>query len=322
MKLDKAHKASELASWLKARLVGNGDLEITGINEIHKLHKGDVTFVDYEKYYDKAKNSKATAIITNQEFEVPADKVLIISDDPFRDYNLLAQRFCPTCRYGYGHSTDSYYVSPTAKIGENTIIMPGCFVGNHVKIGNNCMIYPNVVINDNTEIGNNVVIHANTTIGADAFYYKMREHENGKRYDKMHTIGKTIICDYVEIGSGCTIDRGVSGDTFIGEGTKIDNQVMIGHCVEIGKNCLIAAQCGIAGCTILEDNVILWGQVGVSKTLRLGEGCVVLAKSGVSKNLEPGKMYFGIPAREAQNKWKEIALIRKLPEMWEKLMRQ
>jgi UDP-3-O-[3-hydroxymyristoyl] glucosamine N-acyltransferase len=319
MKLDKPHKASELAKWLNTEFIGNGDLEVTGINEIHKLDKGDITFVDYEKYYDKAKSSKATAIITNKQFDIPEDKVLIISDDPFRDYNLLAQRFCPTCKYGYAHSADSYYVSPTAQVGSHTIIMPGCFIGNHVKIGSNCMIFPNVVIYDNTEIGDNVTIHANTTIGADAFNYKMREHEGGKRYDKMHTIGKTIIHNFVEIGSGCTVDRGVSANTVIGEGTKIDNQVMVGHGVEIGKNCLIAAQCGIAGKTVLEDNVILWGQVGVSKSLRLGEGCVVLAKSGVSKDLEAGKMYFGTPAREAQNKWKELALIRKLPEMWEKL---
>lgn len=319
MKLDKPHKASELAEWLGAELIGNGDIEITGINEIEKLHKGDITFVDYEKYYEKAKNCNATAIITNKTFEVSSDKILIISEDPFRDYNLLAQRFCPTCRYGYAHPSDSYYISPTAEIGKHTIIMPGCFVGNHVKIGSNCMIFPNVVIYDNTEIGNNVTIHANSTIGADAFYYKLRSHGEESRYEKVHIIGKTIIHDYVEIGSGCTIDRGVSDNTVIGEGTKIDNQVMIGHCVEVGKNCLIAAQCGIASNTILEDHVVLWGQVGVSKSLRLGEGSVVLAKSGVTKNLEGGKIYFGTPAMEAQKKWKEMAIVRKLPELWEKL---
>jgi UDP-3-O-[3-hydroxymyristoyl] glucosamine N-acyltransferase len=129
-----------------------------------------------------------------------------------------------------------------------------------------------------------------------------------------------VIEDWVEIGAGCTIDRGVSGDTLIGAGTKIDNLVQIGHDSVIGKNCLLAAQVGIAGATTLEDNVILWGQVGVSKTLTIGKGAVLYAQSGVPASLEGGKNYFGSPAIEAKEKMKELIWVKRIPELWEKVM--
>src|SRR5205085_2804736 len=134
-------------------------------------------------------------------------------------------------------------ISESATIGTGTVIQPGAFIGNNVVIGKNCLIHSNVSVYDHTEIGNDVIIHANTVIGSDAFYFKRRKDY----YDKMLSCGRVIIHDRVEIGASCTIDKGVSGDTIIGEGTKIDNQVHIGHDTVIGKNCLFAAQVGIAG---------------------------------------------------------------------------
>jgi UDP-3-O-[3-hydroxymyristoyl] glucosamine N-acyltransferase len=136
----------------------------------------------------------------------------------------------------------------------------------------------------------------------------------------MTSCGRVVIEDWVEIGAGCTIDRGVSGDTKIGAGTKLDNLVHIGHDTVVGKNCLLAGQVGIAGATTLEDNVILWGQVGVSKTLTIGRDAVLYAQSGVPASLEGGKNYFGSPAVEAKEKMKELVWMKRIPELWEKVM--
>jgi UDP-3-O-[3-hydroxymyristoyl] glucosamine N-acyltransferase len=152
-------------------------------------------------------------------------------------------------------------------------------------------------------------------IGSDAFYFKKKP----EGYDKMISAGRVVIHNRVEIGSLCSIDKGVSGDTIIGEGTKLDNQIHIGHDTVIGKNCLFAAQVGIAGVVIIEDDVILWGQVGVQKDLTIGKGAVILGKSGISKSIAGGKVYFGAPVEDARDKWKEMALIRKLPEIIEEL---
>jgi UDP-3-O-[3-hydroxymyristoyl] glucosamine N-acyltransferase len=298
----------EVAELINTPVIGDSSLPVTGINEIHKVENGDITFVDHPKYYEKALNSAATIIIINKEVDCPKGKALLISDDPFRDYNFITSKYRP-----FNKSEDT--ISESATIGEGTIIQPGTFVGNHVKIGKNCLIHSNVNIYDHTEIGDNVIIHAGTVIGSDAFYFKKRP----EGYDKMHSCGRVIIGSKVEIGASCTIDKGVSGDTVIGEGTKMDNQVHIGHDTVIGKNCLFAAQVGIAGVVTIEDDVILWGQVGVQKDLTIGKGAVVLGQSGIPKSLEGNKTYFGSPVREAREKMKEIAMIKNLPQIIEKL---
>ena len=198
--------------------------------------------------------------------------------------------------------------------------MPGAFVGNNVSIGTDCIIHPNVTIYDHTVIGDDVIIHAGTVIGADAFYFKRRK-ERQIQYDKLESCGRVVIGDSVEIGACCTIDRGVSGDTLIGSGTKLDNHVHIGHGAVIGKNCLFAAQVGIGGKAIIEDEVILWGQVGVSKDLTIGKGAVVYAQSGVPASIPGGKVYFGSPVEDARVKMKELNWIKRIPEIWEKITR-
>lgn len=314
MKLTKPIKLKEIAHLIRADLNGQADKEITGINEIHKVEKGDLTFVDNEKYYDRALKSKASAILIDRNIPSPNGKAIIVSKDPFSDYNALVSHFVP-----FKKSEDR--VSKTAKTGRDTVIMPGVFLGNDVTVGDNCLIHPNVTVYDHAVIGDNVIIHANTVIGADAFYYKTRQDKQGnaKHHEKMHSCGRVIIEDGVEIGANCTIDKGVSGDTVIGKGTKIDNLVHIGHGTVVGKNCIFAAQAGIGGKCKIGDEVILWGQVGISKDLAIGDKAVILSQSGVSKSLEGGKVYFGYPAEEARTRWKELAALRNLPEIWERI---
>lgn len=293
----------EIAELTNSTLIGNDQIEILSLNEIHKVKYGSLTFVDIPKYYDRALYSAASVILINKEAQCPEGKALLLNDNPFEAYNALAKRFRPA-------EYLSAMLSDTATVGEGTIIEPNAIIGNHVKIGKNCLIRSNVVISDYTCIGDDVIINPNTVVGSDAFYYK----KTAEGYQKWHSIGRVIIRNNVEIGANCTIDRGVSGDTIIGEGTKIDNMVHIGHGVVIGKHCLIAAQVGIAGKTHLQDYVTLFGQVGVSKGLVIGEGAIVMAQSGVSKSLQGGKAYFGSPAGESMLRFKESVALRRLPE--------
>jgi UDP-3-O-[3-hydroxymyristoyl] glucosamine N-acyltransferase len=312
MRFDKPVPVKWIAEFLQAEITGNTTASATGINEIHKVQTGDIVFVDHPKYYDKCLQSAATFILINKKTECPEGKTLFIVSDPFEAYLKLVNHFRP-------FTPSVKPVSDSASIGEGTIVMPNTFIGNHVRIGNNCIIYPNVTILDHCIIGNNVMIQAGSVIGSDAFYYNKKTNRN-VHYKKMNSCGRVVIEDFVEIGAGCTIDRGVSGDTVIGAGTKIDNLVHIGHDTEIGKNCLFAGQVGIAGATKIEDEVILWGQVGVSKTLTIGKGAIVYAQSGVKDSIAGSKVYFGSPVEDAREKMKEFVWIKRIPQLWEKVM--
>ncbi|HIA35817.1 MAG TPA: UDP-3-O-(3-hydroxymyristoyl)glucosamine N-acyltransferase [Flavobacteriales bacterium] len=308
MKFTTAISVKDLAEMIQADIEGDENQMVIGINEIHKVSEGDLVFVDHPKYYEKALSSAATTILIDKKIDCPIGKTLLISDNPFRDYNKLTRHYCP-------FSSSKSQISSTAIVGERTTLQPNVVLGNHVVIGKHCIIHPNVSIYDNCVLGDNVIVHANTVIGGDAFYYQKQE---GK-YNKMHTCGRVVIADDVEIGSNSTIDKGVSGDTIIGKGTKIDNHVHVGHDTVIGKNCLFAAHVGISGAVIIEDDVTLWGQVGIPSDVTIGKGAVVLAQSGVTKSLESNKIYFGSPAAENREKLRELALIRKLPELMERL---
>ena len=300
MKFKNPQILGDIALLINAEFIGDKNFKIFGINEIHVVEKGDIVFVDHPKYYDKALNSAATTILINKKVTCPAGKSLLISDDPFRDFNKITKHFNPFI-------ASSQSISDTAVIGQDTIIQPNVFIGNNVTIGNNCLIHPNVTIYDNTVIGNNVTIHANTVLGADAFYYKNRI----TGYDKLISGGRVVIKDNVDLGASCTIDRGVTGDTTIGEGTKIDNQVHVGHDTIIGKKCLIASQTGIAGCVIIEDKVTIWGQVGTNSGITIGKGAIILGQTGVTKSVAGGKSYFGTPVSESREKLKEMAGIKR-----------
>ncbi|MCL2416322.1 MAG: UDP-3-O-(3-hydroxymyristoyl)glucosamine N-acyltransferase [Bacteroidales bacterium] len=309
MKFPKPYTLAELADFLGAKAVGAPDFVITGMNEIHRVEAGDITFVDHPKYYEKALNSAATTILINSsEVVCPEGKALLVSEDPFADFNKLTQKFRP-------FEPCSKAISDSAEIGEGTIIQPNVFIGNHVKIGKNCVIHANVSIYDYTEIGDDVIIHSGAVIGSDAYYFQRKP----EGYRKFLSSGKVIVENRVEIGANTCIDKGVSGDTIIGEGTKMDNFVQIGHDTIIGKNCLVGSHSAIAGVTKIEDDVVIWGQVVVNKDLVVGKGAVLLATSAVDKTLEGGKTYFGMPAIEARKKWRELAALRNLPDLLAKI---
>jgi len=304
MKFSKTHTLKEIAEIIGCQYIGADDFPIYGMNEIHVVTSGDIVFVDHPKYYDKALQSAATIVLINKEVACPEGKALLISDDPFRDFNKLTNHFRP-------FTFANVSISKSAIVGEGTQIQPNCFIGHHVQIGKNCIIHSNVSIYDNCIIGDNVIIHAGTILGADAFYYKKRP----EGFDQLLSGGRVVIENNVGIGALCTIDKGVTGDTTIGEGTKIDNQVHVGHDTIIGKHCLIAAQTGIAGCVIIEDEVTLWGQVGTTSGITIGAKAVVLGQTGVSKSIEGGKSYFGTPVEESREKLKQLANIKKIPEL-------
>ena len=306
MRLPSPIPVVDLAKQIGATLLGDSTLVATGINEIHKAESGDIIFVDLPKYFKKSLESPATIIILNKKIDCPKGKALLLHNNPFEAYDKLVREHRP-------FRPVSAMIADSAQIHPSAIIEPNVVIGPNVRIGKNSYLQANVVVHEYTNIGDHVVIQSGTVIGTDAFYFKKQKEGN---YDKWRSGGRVIIHDHVDIGANCTINKGVSGDTVIGEGTKIDCLVHVGHGVVIGKNCLIAGQVGIGGKTILEDNVVLYGQVGLAQNIRIGANTIVGAKSGVSKDLEGGKIYFGYPADEIRTKQRELAALRHLPDFY------
>lgn len=307
MKFPVPYTLQQIASIINTSFVGDADFPVLGMNEIHVVTAGDIVFVDHPKYYDKALQSNATIVLINKEVACPEGKALLISDDPFRDFNTLTAFFKP-------FEKANVTISPSSNIGEGTVVQPNTFVGNNVVIGKNCLIHANVSLYDHTVIGDNVVIHSGSVLGADAFYYKNRP----EGFDQLKSGGRVVIENNVHIGALCTIDKGVTGDTTIKEGTKLDNQVHVGHDTVIGKKCLIASQTGIAGCVVIEDEVTLWGQVGTNSGITIGKKAVVMGQTGVTKSIPGGKSYFGTPVEESREKLKQLAHVKMIPELLKK----
>lgn len=308
MKFPVPQTLRHIASLLNCNYVGADDFPVLGINEIHVVTAGDIVFVDHPKYYDKALNSNATVVLINKKVDCPEEKALLITDDPFRDFNVLTSHFKPFMR-------SSVSIDPSAKIGDDTHIQPNVYIGPNVQIGKNCLIHANVTIVSDAIVGDNVVIGSGTVLGGDAFYYKNRP----EGYDQLLSCGRVVIEDDVHIGSGCTIDRGVTADTTIGQGSKLDNQIQVGHDTVIGKKCLIASQTGIAGCCIIEDEVTIWGQVGTNSGITIGAKAVILGQTGVTKSVAGNTTYFGTPIQESRASLKEMAALRQLPKLLQML---
>lgn len=299
MRFHSPQKLRTIAGLIGARFVGPEDFEVLGTNEIHRVQPGDIVFVNHPKYYDKALNSAATIILIDKEVDRPEGKALLVSDDPFRDFNRINTHFTRI----YNFTEELHDV----EIGEGTHVHHSAVIGNHVKIGKNTLIFPNVVIGDRTVIGDNVVIQSNTVLGGDAFYYRKL---NGI-FDRLISVGNVVIENNVEIGNGCTIDRGVTDSTIIGEGSVLDNQIQIGHDTVIGKKCLIASQVGVAGCCIIGDEVTLWGQAGIASGNSIESGTVILGKTGVNRDLEKGT-YIGMFAEDFKTYLKKEIKLRNL----------
>lgn len=305
MKFPQPIPVRELAQRFGAQVLGDESLVATGINEIHKVEPGDIAFSDAPKYFKKTLESAATVILLNEQAECPAGKAILVVEHPFAAYDSLIREYRP-------FEPATAPISHRAEIHPTAILEPGVVIAPNVRIGAHSYIQANTYIGEYTYIGEHVAIGPNCTIGSDAFYFK--KHADGS-YQKWRSGGRVIIEDHVDIGAGCTINKGVSGDTVIGAGSKLDCQIHIGHGVVVGKNCLMAAQVGIGGKTIIEDNVVLYGQAGVVQSVHIGAGAVILAGAGVSHSLEGGKAYFGGPAEEAREKYKQIAAVKQLPEL-------
>ncbi len=311
MKFPAPVSLSWLATFLGAELIGDPKSLAMGINEIHGVETGDLVFVDHPKYYKPVLNSAASFIIIDQAVECPQGKALLVTPEPFEAYLKIVSHFRP-------FEKANGMISASAEIAASAVLYPGVFVGHHVRIGERTRILPGVVILDHCIIGDDVIIQSGTVIGSDAFYYNTKKNRE-LWYKKMLSCGRVIIEDSVEIGAGCTIDRGVTGDTRIGKGSKMDNQIHIGHDLVLGKNSLIAAQVGFAGGSVIGSGFTAWGQAGISKTLHIGENNTVLAQSGVGHDLPPGKVWFGSPAEEGVKKKRELVWIKRIPEIWKKI---
>ncbi len=304
MKFPQPISVRQLAASIKAKLIGDETIMATGINEIHQVEPGDITFVDVKKYFNKSLSSEATVVLINEETDCPPGKALLVCTSPFEVYNNLILKYRPRI-------SASTAIDPTAQIASSAIIEPNVIIGPHVLIGENAYIQANVTVAEYTVIGENVIVQSGSVIGTEAFYFK----KTAQGFQKWRSGGRVILEKNVDIGAGCTINKGVSGDTIIGEGSKLDGQIHIGHDVKVGKNCLFAAQVGIGGNTVVGDEVVMYGQVGIAQNLRIGNKVVILAKSGVSKDLEDGKTYFGSPAAEARGMYRILAAMRSLPAM-------
>ena len=197
MKFPRQYTLKEIAEIINSTYVGADDFPVLGMNEIHVVTPGDIVFVDHPKYYNKALESAATIVLINKEVDCPEGKALLVSDDPFRDFNKLTNHFKP-------FQQSNNLIADSAIIGKSSVIQPNTFIGHNVTIGENCIIHSNVSIYDDVVIGDNVTIHSGTVLGANTFYYKKREDG----YDRLKSSGRVVVKDNVDIGASCTIDRG------------------------------------------------------------------------------------------------------------------
>lgn len=317
---------AEIAKLVDGEVVGDGKLVITGLRGIKEASKGDLTFVENPKYVPLLAKTKASAILTSRTLEVK-DKTVIRTDNPSLAFakvaSLLSTDNTPhikgihktavidkSAKLGKNVIVGPYAViEDNVKIGENTVIHSGCFIGHHTVIGKDGLIYPRVTVRERIEIGDRVIIHSGSVIGSDGFGYV---NVNGV-HEKIPQIGTVTVEDDVEIGANVTVDRARFDRTFIGRGTKIDNLVQIAHNVTIGENCIIIAQVGISGSVTIEKNAILAGQAGVVGHLTIGEGAIISAQAGVTKSVPPNTQVWGYPARPYADAVKVNACLQRLP---------
>lgn len=318
-------KLKELASLLNCPYEGDGEVEIKRVASLEEAKEGDLTFLSHPRYKPWLEKTKAEAIILRPDVQAPG-KNIIRSSNPQLTFIQAIDLLYPPEKPKPGISSAAW-IAPTAQIGPEVSIGPGCVISDHVKIGartvihplvaiyaeveigEDCLIYSHVAIREKTIIGNRVIIHNGAVIGSDGFGYV--QLENGL-HRKIPQLGRVIIEDDVEIGANTTIDRATLGETRIGRGTKIDNLVQIAHNVQIGANSILAGQVGIAGSSRIGQRVIMGGQVGIADHVDIGDGVLIAAKSGVMKDLPAGVIVAGIPSLDIKI-WRKICVL--LPQL-------
>jgi len=323
---------AEIAKIIEGEVVGDKNLVITGLSGIEEANEGDLTFVANSKYIPLIKKTKASAIITPRDMEVPG-KPTIRANNPslaFANIASLMAEEDPLCfqgvhktaiiadevKLGKNVTVGPYaIVEPNVKIGDNSIIYGGTYIGQKTIIGKDCLIYPHVTVRERTEIRDRVIIHSGTVVGSDGFGFE----EDGGAHVKIPQLGTVLIEDDVEIGANVTIDRARFAKTVVGKGSKIDNLVQIAHNVVIGENCIIVAQVGISGSTMIGKNSILAGQAGLAGHLKVGEGSIVAAQAGVSKSIPPFSKVSGYPAKPHAHAKRVNACLQRLPDYVKKI---
>lgn len=321
----------ELAALVGGKVIGDGTITIHSASTLDKAGPGQITFYSNKKYLPQVKSTRASVVIASEPVESPA--ALLVTEDPYYAFmqivvSLHGHRKHPvtgissqasidkTAQLGPGCNVHPFVsISENVIIGKNCQLYPGVFIGPNVKIGDDCILYPNTVIYDGTIIGHRVIIQSNASIGQDGFGFATHKGI----HHKIPQIGRVILEDDVEIGSGCAIERGTLDDTVIGKGSKIGDSVAIGHGTKIGPYCLLVPQVGVAGSATLGHHVVLGGQVGVVGHIKVGNLVKVGAKAGVVNDVPDGATIVGTPAIDAGVARRAYSLIEYLPEMKKKI---
>lgn len=327
-----AIKPEFIASQLKGDLILNFETELNNVAELSEANNHSTCFYQNEKYFDDFINSNAGLIFVPKEIDTKnlTDKNLLKIDKPYFNFMLFVRKWMEMDKKsenGFIHETavvskhseiadsakimQNVVIKDNAKIGANTIIEANTVIMENSVIGENCHLYPNSTIYPDSEIGNNVIIHSGAVIGSDGFGYLV----NNNKQEKIPQVGNVVIHNNVEIGANTTIDRATIGKTIIGNGTKIDNLVQIGHNCKVGKDSVICAQVGLAGSTQIGNMVYLAGQVGAAGHLKVGDKAMIGAQSGIAGNVPQNGKFFGTPAIEARTKKRIIASEKRIPEM-------
>jgi UDP-3-O-[3-hydroxymyristoyl] glucosamine N-acyltransferase len=320
-------KLKELAELVGGTVVGDGEVEISGVASIDGAETGQITFIAHPKYLRKLGETRASAIIVSNKVTT-ADKPLICTDNPQIAFAKILSlffakpyqskgidpnaRISPTAQFGKDLTIyPDVYIGDRCRIEDRVTLYPGVYVGEDSVIGEDSVLHPNVTIYSGSVLGKRVILHSGVVIGADGFGYV----KDGKKNVKIPQVGKVIIEDDVEVGANSTIDRAALGETIIRRGVKIDNLVQVAHGVEIGEDSIIVAQVGIAGSTKIGKNVILAGQVGVIDHLEIGDNVIVGSQSGVGQNLPADQVFSGSPAVPHREWLRMVATLPKLSEM-------
>ncbi len=281
------------------------DRQIDGIATLAEAGPNDLSFFHNEKYRKDLPRTKAAAVLVEERFasELPDSSIALVTDEPYLKLALA------TALFAHRMSTASEAprlageceIDPSARFGKNvtigagTVIMAGTYIGDDCVIGENCLIHPNVTLYHGSRIGDRCILHSGCVIGSDGYGFA---HTRDGRHVKFHQLGNAVLGDDVEVGANTTVDRGALGDTVVGSGTKIDNQVQIGHNCRLGENCLIVSQTGLSGSTILGRNVVMGGQSATAGHLQIGDFATLAARCAATKSLEGGKVYAGVPAMD------------------------
>ena len=321
----------EIAAYVDGKVIGEPDINVSGVSEIQNSLPGTITFLGNPKYKQFLTETQAEAIFVRNEDHLNGKNGIVVSNPQLAMARTLRLFFPQTSFEPSIHesavidSTASVgknvfidagvVIKSGASIGDNAIIGANVVIGNGAAIGTHCSLKPNVTIYHNVIIGDNCIIHSGTAIGCDGFGYVTEDNI----HEKIPQTGNVVIGNDVEIGSNCAIDRATIGVTSIGDMTKIDNLVHIAHNVKVGKGCLITAGFAVAGSTEIGDYCTFAGQVGIAPHVKIGSNSVFAAKSGVTKSLEGGKVYAGFPAREIREHNKREAQLQNITRMSQKL---